>query len=154
MQSETSFIEFNAQYISHLLPMMEDFYAIDGYPFQAALAEKNLNLFLHNPELGRVWMIHYHGEIAGYMIVCFCFSFEFGGRTAFLDELYLKQQYRGKGLGNKAIDFVLEEAKSLGLQAVHLEVEQHNKKGRALYQSKGFKEHSRFLMTGFIDNKR
>lgn len=133
-----------------LLSMMKEFYAIDGYPFDQNLVEKNLAFFTASENFGKVWLIKDGENIAGYVILSFCFSFEFGGRTAFIDELFLKPAHRSKGIGATIIDFVQKEAKALGIRALHLEVERHNEKGNKLYLKKGFTEHKRFLMTHMI----
>jgi diamine N-acetyltransferase len=130
-----------------LLDMMARFYAIDGYHFDEAVSRKNLAAFIYGEHLGRIWLIENNGEIIGYVVLTFCFSFEFKGRTAFVDELFLKESFRGKGIGGMVLDFIDEHAKELGLAALHLEVERHNEKGKKLYVNKGFKEHERALMT-------
>lgn len=133
-----------------ILSMMQDFYAIDHYPFDKSLTAKNLQEFIADPGLGRLWVIKETQKIIGYMVLTFGYSFEFKGRDAFLDEFYLKEAYRSRGLGSQAIDFALEQAKKLGIQAVHLEVERHNEKGNKLYLSKGFEAHKRALMTKWL----
>lgn len=151
MRVEVQFEPASAADFTELLSMMEEFYAIDGYPFNRSLVASNLQLFTASETFGKLWMIKNEQETAGYVILTFCFSFEFGGRTAFIDELFLKHHFRSKGIGNKVIDFVKEQAKELGLKALHLEVERHNEKGNRLYIKKGFKEHKRSLMTKMID---
>jgi GNAT superfamily N-acetyltransferase len=130
-----------------LLQMMERFYAIDGYHFDSPVSRANLESFISNEYLGRIWLIANESAIIGYVVLTFCFSFEFKGRTAFVDELFLNESYRGKGIGGQVLDFVDGHAKELGLKALHLEVERHNEKGKRLYVKKGFKEHERALMT-------
>ncbi len=51
--------------IPTLLEMMEEFYAIDHYPFHKEKNKNNLNIFLSNAELGRLWLIKMDHEIAG-----------------------------------------------------------------------------------------
>ncbi|MEI6946284.1 GNAT family N-acetyltransferase [Paraflavisolibacter sp. H34] len=133
--------------VPEVAAMMADFYAIDGYAFDAHRSETNLQLFVRNPELGRLWLLLWGEEVIGYAALTFCFSFEFGGKTAFLDELYLVPECRGKGLGKQAVAFVCRQARKEGVQAVHLEVELHNGPGRRLYGRVGFREHNRILMT-------
>lgn len=131
-----------------LLPdMMRRFYAIDGYHFDEEVSRKNLSVFISNENLGRIWMILNDDEIIGYVVLSFCFSFEFKGKTAFVDELFLHELYRGKGIGGQVLDFIDQQAGALQLKALHLEVERHNEKGKKLYVKKGFKEHGRALMT-------
>lgn len=136
--------------LKEVLHMMEDFYVIDDYPFDKMMTAANLKKFVSNPELGRLWLIICEGEIIGYLVLTFGFSFEFRGRDAFLDELYLKESYRSRGIGSHAVDFVLKQAEELNIKAVHLEVERHNEKGTKLYMRKGFEEHKRALMTKWL----
>lgn len=126
---------------------MEDFYKIDGYPFDRALTERNFLEFLEKEHLGRGWLIMRQGTVAGYLLLCFGFSFEFGGRNAFLDELFVKEPFRGQGAGSQAVEFAIAEAPKHGVRALHLEVELTNEKAFSLYRRKGFKEHKRRLMT-------
>jgi diamine N-acetyltransferase len=133
--------------IDMLLEMMAAFNAIDGYHFDENITRNNLLRFISNEQLGRLWMIAADEGIIGYVALSFGFSFEFKGPTAFIDELYLQDAYRGKGVGGLAIDFIDQQAQQSGIKALHLEVERHNEKGKRLYVRKGFVEHERALMT-------
>lgn len=133
--------------IPELLHMMEDFYSLDDYPFDPDSTMHNMHHFIGSEHLGKIWMVVYRKEIIGYIILTFCFSFEFKGRTAFIDELYLKEIYRGRGIGGQVVNFAIQQARALTLKALHLEVEPHNEKGNKLYLNKGFKQHNRLLMT-------
>ena len=139
--------------IPDILAMMERFYAFFGDPFRPE-TEANLFDFLRHPEYGRLWLVHPHREALrpiGYLVLAFGFSFEFGGRDAFLDELWLEEPWRGKGLGRQALDFLTDQAKALGIHAIHLEVLPHNEQALKLYQSYGFQLHERYLMTRWIN---
>ncbi len=46
------------------------------------------------------------GEAAGYAICCLSASQEACGRVLWLDELYIKPQFRGKGLGTEFFEFL------------------------------------------------
>ncbi|MCB0630208.1 MAG: GNAT family N-acetyltransferase [Saprospiraceae bacterium] len=131
--------------------MMEDFYAIDHYPFVPERTMINLSIFVNNENLGRLWMILLAEEIVGYVVLTFGFSFEFGGRDAFLDELYLKEAHRNQGIGTQTLKFIAKQAGILGIKALHLEVEHHNEKGKAIYGKSGYKAHNRILMTRMVE---
>lgn len=130
-----------------LLIMMERFYRIDEYAFNARLTEKNINTFISNPGLGKLWIIELDDRAVGYLILTFGFSFEFGGRNAFIDELFIEEDFRGQGIGTQVIAFALQEADKLDVKAVHLEVERHNEAGKRLYRKFQFTDHDRHLMT-------
>jgi GNAT superfamily N-acetyltransferase len=137
--------------ISDILEMMADFYAIDNYEFNKELAHKNLETFISTKNYGRIWVLKSHQELMGYVILAFSYSFEYGGINAFIDELYIKPGYRNKGLSKTALEFVLKEAKALGIQTLHLEVEKHNKKARNIYTQWGFTDKDRLLLSKKID---
>lgn len=134
--------------------MMEQFNSIDNYSFDRRQTEANLLLFLANQNLGRAWVITSNNLIIGYIVLAFGFSFEYGGRDAFIDELFLKTEFRQQGVGKLAMDFIQDEAPGLEVKAVHLEVEQHNEGGGKLYRQKGFENKGRVLLSKKIINNK
>ena len=113
--------------------MMQDFYAIENYPIDLETSKKLFHEFITDENLGKCWLIYYDGEIVGYVILTYIFSFEYQGRIAFLDELYIKEIYRSKGIGSKTITFITNQAKLLNVKLIYLEVEPHNENAQKLY---------------------
>ena len=73
-----------------LLPMLERFNATQGIAFDAAAARRALGELLARPELGRVYRIVEAGATVGYGALTFGWSLEWGGRDAFIDEIFLE----------------------------------------------------------------
>ena len=138
--------------VPEILTMMEQFNSIDNYPFDRVKTEINLLEFLADQNLGRTWLIKIEHLVIGYFVLAYGFSFEYGGRDAFIDELYLKSEYRRKGIGRLVIDFIKQQAPKLGVGVIHLEVEQHNAGGVKLYTETGFKENGRKLLSLKVKN--
>jgi len=132
---------------SQILAMQEKFYTLDNYPFHPDRAGLVMQHFLKSPELGRIYLILFQGELIGYLALTFCYSFEFGGKIAFLDEFFITEKYRHQGLGSETLTYILEAAKKLDLKILHLEAERHNHAGKALYHKFGFRDHDRHLLT-------
>ena len=132
--------------IETIVSMMQEFYAIDNYPIDIEVSKALFQEFISNENLGKSWLIVSDTEIVGYIILTFVFSFEYQGKIAFLDELYLTEETRGKGIGSKALEFILNESPKLSLKLVYLEVEQHNEKAQKLYLAHDFEVHNRKLM--------
>jgi len=132
--------------IDLLVQMMQDFYAIDGYPINIDQSKKLFSTFISNENLGKAWLIESGNQTVGYLILTFIFSFEYGGTIGFVDELYLSGQARGKGIGKQSIAFAQSEAAKLSLKLLYLEVEPHNATAQKLYLAAGFSEHKRQLM--------
>ncbi len=129
-----------------LLDLMEQFYAEERYPFERERARAALEPFLSDPKLGRTWLFK-DGEVAvGYFVLTLGWSLEYGGRDAFVDELFVSPSHRGRGLGRRALEVIEEACRELGVQALHLEVEKENAAAE-LYRKSGFEEHHRRLMS-------
>jgi len=131
------------------------FYAAEGYAFDEAVARAAIEGLLGDPERGRLWVL-VEGDpapgtpiasILGYLAVTFGWSLEWGGRDAFVDELYLAPSHRGRGIGRTAIALAEEACRGAGVRALHLEVERENVRGRALYARTGFADCDRLLLT-------
>lgn len=132
--------------INLISALMVDFYAIDNYPIDIEKSKELLDQFIDNPALGLGWLIYWEENVVGYLILTFVFSFEYQGKIAFLDELYLTEKVRGKGIGGKALEFIQSESHKLSLKLIYLEVEKHNEKAQKLYLAHDFKLHNRKLM--------
>ena len=132
--------------IDLIIAMMHEFYAIDGYPIDEHRTRQLFAEFIGNEVLGKVWLVESDGGIVGYVILTLIFSFEFGGKIAFVDELYVSDRARGQGIGTETIDFIKAEAILLDVKILYLEVEHHNTLAQKLYLSAGFESHKRKFM--------
>ena len=142
----TSFKPLEIIDISTITQMMQDFYAIDNYPIDVEVAKNLFQEFISNEHLGKSWLIYSENEIVGYIILTYIFSFEYGGKIAFVDELFIKETARGKGIGKEAIQFIQKEVPKLSLKLLYLEVEPHNENAQKLYLAHDFEFHNRKLM--------
>jgi GNAT superfamily N-acetyltransferase len=130
-----------------LLAWTEDFYAHEGIPFDAATSSATLRELLAHPEWGQVLKVVADGTPVGYAALAYGFSLEFGGRSAFLDELYVRPHSRGQGIGTIALRLLQDACRRLGARSLALEVNFDNERAEALYRRKGFTSTGRQLMT-------
>ncbi len=142
----TTFKPLEIADIEIITQMMQDFYAIDNYPMDVEVAKTLFQEFISNEHHGKSWIIYSKNEIVGYIILTFIFSFEYGGKIAFVDELFIKETARGKGFGKEAIQFIQSEVSKLSLKLLYLEVEPHNENAQKLYLAHDFELHNRKLM--------
>ena len=140
--------------IELLLGFMRQFYEIDHYPFDEQIAREALDGIIADRSLGRVWVIREESSPVGYIVLTLGYSLEFHGRDAFIDEFYIQESHRGRGLGKEAIKLVEEACREEGVHALHLEVERNNRAAQALYNKFGFEEHDRYLMTKWVKRER
>lgn len=134
-----------------LIALMRAFYDFDGLTFVEAAARAALRRLLADPSCGRAFLIHVDGALAGYAVLVLGYSIEFHGRDAFVDEIYLREEYRNQGLGPRVLAFLEDVCRSLDVRALHLEVERHNVAAQRVYRRVGFIDHDRYLMTKRIE---
>jgi GNAT superfamily N-acetyltransferase len=118
--------------------------------FVEAKAKAALRGLIADPSLGCAWLVCDQGREIGYIVLTFDYSLEYGGKCAWVDEFFVKKEYRGKGVGAKTLEFFASEAKKLGAKTIHLEVN-HGNPAIGLYKRAGFEEHGRYLMTKWLE---
>lgn len=75
------------------------------------------------------------GEVQGYAMVAKSFSTEFGKPCIWIEDLYIKDEYRGLGLGSRFLDYI---AKKYQDAILRLEVEKENERAVRVYEKNGF----------------
>jgi ribosomal protein S18 acetylase RimI-like enzyme len=144
---EPTFKPAEASDADALVPMIRALCESDGTPFDETKVRAALAQLVADESLGRAWLVEWGGEPAGYVVLTYGFSLEFGGRDAFIDELFVHEEFRGRGLGRRAIELAERACRERGIRALHLEVERANTTAQELYRRAGFRDHDRYLMT-------
>jgi len=130
-----------------LVALMAEFYAETSTPLDSIRAGEAFEALLADDRLGNVWLVQAGTQDVGYIVVTFCHSMEFGGRTAFVDDFFIQAPFRGSGLGTKALAEVRAFCMNHGVRALHLETGQDNAVAQALYRHAGFVATDRQLLT-------
>ena len=133
-----------------LLEMMREFYAQQQMRFDEKTAQAAIERLLKAPQLGQIYLIFRGPALAGYFALTFCFSLEFHGRFALLDELYLREAFRRLKLGEGVVGFAEGICRREGIAALRLEAGRENAPAQALYKKSGFAEDARNLMTKWL----
>ena len=120
-----------------LLDLARAFHAEDGHPLSERGAAA-IGLIAGGHPLGRAWLIEEAGQCVGYAVLGLGFGIEYGGADAFVDDLYLVPEARGRGLGSAVLALLEAEARALGLAALFLVVDPENQPARRLYDRAGF----------------
>lgn len=144
------FIPTGPVHASLLLTLVQEFYAIEGIPYDEPAIRRTLEEFWAHPDLGRIELVEVDGEPAGYMILTFCPSLEFHGRFGLVDELYVREGFRGQGLGTAALRRAEAIGRAEGLEALRLEVARTNTRAQQLYRGAGFRDQGRDLLTKWL----
>ena len=74
-------------------------------------------------------------EIQGYAMIAKSYSTEFGKPCIWIEDLYIKDGYRGLGIGSLFMDFI---TKKFADTIFRLEVEEENERAVKVYEKCGF----------------
>jgi ribosomal protein S18 acetylase RimI-like enzyme len=105
-----------------------------------------LRELLADPRLGTVYVIEDAGAAVGYALCAFAFDLEFRGREAWLTELFVVDDARGRGHGTAAMREIEVDLRERGIKALHLQVRPDNP-AVALYERLGYSRVPRLVMS-------
>ncbi len=74
-------------------------------------------------------------EITGYAMIAKSFSTEFGKPCIWIEDIYIKPQFRGTGLGGKFLEFIQNKYPD---HVIRLEAEEENENAVHVYRKHGF----------------
>jgi GNAT superfamily N-acetyltransferase len=97
-----------------------------------------LDLFIRRPEIGFVWMAHDERGIAGICVICYAISTSIGALVAKLDDVSVKEDRRGQGVGTALMDQLKEQLRSESVKRIDVAVHMENPEARRFYERLGF----------------
>jgi GNAT superfamily N-acetyltransferase len=112
------------------------FERIQGY--DGPRIEALLRILLGDSRAGAAWLAHDGATAIGYLLVVYVFSLEHGGLTAEIDELYVRDDRRGVGVGAQLVAASEGFLASLGCKNVALQLGRNNHAGRTFYEKRGY----------------
>jgi ribosomal protein S18 acetylase RimI-like enzyme len=121
--------------------MMKEFYDTDAvlHPVPESNFDKTFDLLFMGRHYADAFLAEENGMAAGYALLSLTWSNEAGGLTVWLEEIYVRPEYRGMGIGESLITRVFREYKDKAVR-FRLETEPLNNAARRLYKRLGFQE--------------
>jgi len=139
-----------AEDVQHMMPLVREFYVHERLQLNEKRYRELAIQLIDNDALGRLLVIELDGELIGYAVIGFGFSLEFGGRDALLDEFYLREAFRGRGIGSATLRSIEDLCRAKGILAIHLEADYVNARVHEFYKRTGYRDHERHLMTKWL----
>nr|WP_253913243.1 GNAT family N-acetyltransferase [Pseudoruegeria sp. HB172150] len=131
-----------------LLPLIEAYHAFEGIQQDDETRRTAVLPMLQGSPHGAIWLIGLRRAPVGYIAISFGWSIELGGMDSFIDEFFIRENVRGRGMGTEVLTTLLPQLAQAGVKAVHLEVSPENANARKIYAARGFKVRDQFhLMT-------
>ena len=122
-----------------VLAMMEVFYASPAVLSNgsAAIFYSDFEDCINDNHYLEGYMIEENGQIQGYAMAAKSFSTEFGRPCIWVEDLYMKEEARGLGIGTAFFRFLDEKYKDQAVR-FRLEVEEENGRAVKVYEKNGF----------------
>lgn len=108
----------NESHLKALLPFVKEYHAFERIHMSDAGRREAVRPLLADARLGAVWAVAEAGEWAGYVALTHGYSIEFRGRDAFIDELYIREAFRGRGIGTRVLGEVKAWAARTGIRTL------------------------------------
>ena len=121
------------------LEMCREFYSGDAvlHPVPEGYFKRTFDMLMESDVYASAYLMEEDGQKAGYALLAKSWSQEAGGPVIWIEELYIRPQFQGRGYGTAFFRFLERE---LGGQVarLRLEYEPDNLRGAALYRRLGF----------------
>jgi pimeloyl-ACP methyl ester carboxylesterase/ribosomal protein S18 acetylase RimI-like enzyme len=137
--------------IEPILDFMKSYYEFDHLDYSREKLRATLQEFI-NSSSGSLFIIHSTGKPIGYFCLAFGYSLELHGKDCFLDEIFISQEYRQKGVGSQVMKFIEDYLKRKNFKSIHLIVFKRNIKAQQYYLRNGFRTRDAIFMTKSLVN--
>jgi len=124
---------------AQILAMMRVFYASPAVLSNGseAIFEADFKACVGDSPYLKGYIFENEEEIQGYAMIAKSFSTEFGKPCIWIEDLYVKDAYRGHGIGSRFLNFI--EGQYPGA-VLRLEVEAENERALRVYKACGYEE--------------
>lgn len=111
-------IEAKKEQMNVFLQMLKELADFEGMLNEVKCDEKELCKSFFEDKFATPLFIEYDNKIVGYIIYYFTFSSFLGSGGLYLEDLYVKQEYRNKGCGKKAFEYLIQICKEKNLKRI------------------------------------
>jgi len=129
----------NAEDLPRLLPMIAANHAEAGIDQSDDARRDAVTPLLDSSPHGAVWLIGPRRAPVGYIAMSFGWSIGLGGMNGTLDEFFIREGVRGRGMGTEVLSMLLPQLSQAGLVAMSLTVAPQNAQAQRLYERAGFR---------------
>ncbi len=99
--------------------------------------EITFNEFMRSDEYVWCYIFEVDNKPCGFAMMSRTFSQEAGGVSVTIEEIYIEEEYRNRGLGTQFFEYIKANVPAARYR---IEVESYNEKAKRLYERMGFEE--------------
>lgn len=119
------------------LDLCREFYHSSAvmHPIPESYYENTFQELMRSEVYTQCYILEYEGQPAGYALLSKSYSAEAGGMVVWIEELYLRPDFRSHGMGSEFFAFLEQEHPAARYR---LEIEPDNERAAKLYRSRGY----------------
>lgn len=98
---------------------------------------RGLRTIIDSPALGKLFVLRIGAKVAGMANALITISTAEGGRVLLLEDVIVRSEHRGRGLGRRLVEHVLDWARDQGMSRVTLLADRDNQAALDFYRKLG-----------------
>ncbi len=137
---ESVAIDFaTADDLPHLADLLAELFALenDFHPGRNRQL-RGLRMIFDDRAPGRLFVLRVDGQMAGMANALVTISTAEGGRVLLLEDVIVRREYRGSGLGRRLVEHVMTWAREQGMTRITLLADRDNQAALDFYRKLGF----------------
>ena len=130
-------IKMTSDHKAEVMEMMRVFYASEAVLTNGSdeIFSSDIDECVGESPYAEGYVFEVSGEIVGYSMLAKSYSTEYGKRCIWIEDIYLKEEYRGRGFGSEFFSFLDESYPDV---LFRLEAEEENERAIHVYKKSGF----------------
>ena len=107
---------------------------------------RGLSMIIENSSAGAIYTARSDGSIQAMVSLLYSISTAEGGPVCWLEDMFVREDCRKRGLGSRLLQFALDDARSSGFLRVSLLTDASNAPAQAIYRRNGFRPSSMIVL--------
>jgi GNAT superfamily N-acetyltransferase len=124
--------------VATLSTMMIEFYGEADIPLRREAAHRTFEQLIRLPERGCIWILECDATPAGFIVLTVAYAMEHGGLRGFVDDFFVRPQFRRRGLGAEALSLTRKHCLATGVLALYVQTGPENGVAQRVYRRAGF----------------
>jgi GNAT superfamily N-acetyltransferase len=133
--------------LPHLADLLAELFTLESdFRPERDKQRRGLRAILDDPNIGRLFVLRLDGKVAGMANALITVSTAEGGRVLLLEDVIVRSEHRGGGLGRQLIEHVLDWARGQGMTRVTLLADRDNHAALDFYRKLGFENSNMMVL--------
>ena len=146
---ERSWIDLNREFMN--FEISDDSPWNDTEKTPDSIFKNTFRAALQNRELIVLLIIEVDGTPVGFANLMTIFSVWSHGKALILDDLYIKEEYRGKGYGKETMAYIEAYAEKNGYKRVQFQSEHSNPNAKKFYEAIGYTATGMYFYVKYLE---